>query len=194
MKKFSPALLFALTDILLVSQGAHAADIPMGCMPKEKLQALFKENHQSFLEQFIRGTPKGDFKTSVTSKYANGGYITGGIGYIVESREAEACVIAKTRLDQGPGKDEVTVSTLHEFAGHTMTAAEHKKVAGIALKDPAAQRAKWISEGVTEEQADRWLKALKMIVDSPMMPYEESMKLTYRLLPDKAVIVKRSSY
>lgn len=180
--------------VFLTFTQVFAADVPMGCLPKENLQALLKENDQSFLEQFMRETPNGKAKTSVTSLYANGGYVDNGAGYVVESKGTEACIIAKTRLNSGPGKDEVTVATIHEYAGQTLTAADFKKVANNVLNNEKSTKAEWLQKGISEKRADEWLWAFKTIRDEKGMPFEFSMKVVYRLSPNKTFVVSRSDY
>lgn len=182
-----------IAAIVLLGVGpAYAEDLAIGCMPKERLQAEVRNHHQSFLEQFVRKTSKGDVKTSVTSEHDGKGYVLGGTGYIIESHDKEACIVAKTRFDPVSGSDRVIVSTVHTFGGVELTAAEHVRVAETALKNPEKRKAQWIAKGIDEARAERWLEGLKIIQKNRGLPGELSASLTYQILPDKILAVERN--
>lgn len=181
-----------LVVLLCFTGTAQAENLSIGCMPKERLQAEVRNHHQSFLEQFVRKTSKGDVKTSVTSEHDGKGYVLGGTGYIIESHDKEACIVAKTRLDPVSGSDRVIVSTVHTFGGVELTAAEHVSVAETALKNPEERKTQWIAKGIDEARAEQWLEGLRIIQKNRGLPGELSAILTYQMLPDKIIAVERN--
>lgn len=189
MKKFSPVLLTALAGMSMITH-AYAGDIPLGCMSKDKLQALFKADNQAFVEQFERTTDKGVTRTSITSQKEGKSFKDGGYGYIVDAQGGDGCVVAKTRFNVS-GEKQVEVATVHELGGQIRTSAEWKQMGEWLTNNRAKAKSDIMSRGVSAEDAEVEIQAIESMGQYGAKPGELSALVKYNVSQDGYKAVSR---
>jgi hypothetical protein len=109
-RKTRQFFLITLSTTLLAVLPAKAESLKAGCYPKQEVVTFLQNNHQSQVDQFYAVTYQGRKKTTLTAEHNGTGYVKGGMAYLVETDDKEACITAKMRVvHMGPdalkGKD-----------------------------------------------------------------------------------------
>ncbi|MBI1274451.1 hypothetical protein GC177_00575 [bacterium] len=192
MRKTIPALI--AIGLLNVS-AAQAEDLKIGCVPKSELKSQMQLLGLGFLDQYQRQTPKGEVRTSVLGAYDGRVFLDQGRGYIVESHEDKACVIAKTKQEYKTDGSKITVSTVHNFGDMQLTSEEWEKIGQYAKSNRQKIYADKKKQGYSDEEIQKAMKAIDILQRSGGALEGISAKLIYEILPDgKLKAVERSAF
>lgn len=179
--KFLTALVAA--SVLHVS-AAQAEDLKLGCMPKEQLQKLMKPNKLSAVDQYMRSVSGSEIKTTVVSEHDGTGFVDLGRGYIIESRDNNACVIEKTRLDYGPKENQFAVSVIRSLGNVELTLAEWQYVNKFA-KENKAEIERKMKDGTLGKNPQK---------KTSIPPGSSETDYLYEFTADKIIPLKRGKF
>ena len=189
-------ILTAAVIALMIAFPAHAEELQIGCYPKAELMATVKAQKQGMIDQYLRKTPQGDKKTTITGEHNGTGFVHNAPGYILESSDDKtACVLAKTKVMPGEQENQLKVDTVYKLGSKELTSEEWRKVADYAQKNEAKLRADMRREEMSLADTETTLKALEIIGRHGGYPGNVSAKFLYKIDSDgKVIALSRSDF
>lgn len=163
---------------------AQAEELQIGCYPKAELLSKLQENRQSQIGQMMLKSKSAAKKATLTAAHNGKGYMHNGRGYLIESTNGEACIIARMRIDPGPEKNQLTISTLHTFDKQEFTSEEWKKLAQHAAQNAEKARKDYIAKGYTEDEVNKAMEVIAILSKNRGLPNQVDAKFIYQVMPD----------